>query len=378
LANTLAAPVLFSRVLEYPLALAALAFLRPFDAAAGARKAIDFALPVAAAAIAGVVVFGQWPAMSPGIVAALAICLGLTWMRRGQATTLAAVASVCLLASPWSNLAREPQLHAERTFYGTYRVTMDPSGAYRSLKMGTTLHGMQSTDPARSGSPLTYYHRTGPFGRLFASVPRLREPGHVAAIGLGIGTLAAYVRPGQQWTFFEIDPAVERIARDERYFTFLKDCGDQCRVVLGDARLSLAARPGAQYQLIALDAFSSDAIPMHLLTQEAMQVYLSRLAPHGLLAFHISNRHLNLSPIVGRLAVNNGLALLMKRDRARPGQPWPNDKAQSTWVMMAREPRDFGALRADPGWGLPYVTRATPLWTDDFSNVFDVLDVGLF
>jgi spermidine synthase len=206
----------------------------------------------------------------------------------------------------------------------------------------------------------------------------MRQPGAVAAIGLGIGTLSAYARPGQQWTFFEIDPAVERIARDERYFTFLRMCGDQCRVVLGDARLSLVARPDAQYHLIVLDAFSSDAIPVHLMTQDAMAVYLSHLEPDGVLAFHVSNRHLTLSPIVGRLARHNGLAAREFRDRPVPGRPWALDKSLSWWVVVARSPEDLGALTRDPRWSEPRVPVFTPLWTDDFSNVFDVLRVGLF
>ena len=376
--NTLAAPLLFARILEYPLALAAVAFLRPRDAALGARRALDLALPIAAVAIAGAVILGVWPSTSPVIVTALAVCIGLTWWRRHQTIILATVAAVFLLASPWASLTTEPPLHAERTFYGTYRVTTLPGSTYRSLKMGTTLHGVQNTVPGRQREPLGYYHRTGPFGHLMAAVPHMRQPGSVAAIGLGIGTLSAYAQPGQAWTFYEIDPAVERIARDDRYFTFLKACGAQCRVVLGDARLSLVARPDARYQLIVLDAFSSDAIPMHLLTQDAMAVYLSHLAPHGVLAFHVSNRHLSLSPVVGRLAGHNGLVALQFRDRPQPGMRWASDKAPSWWVMMARTPGDLGALARDVRWTVPKVAAATPLWTDDFSNVFDVLDVGLF
>ena len=177
---------------------------------------------------------------------------------------------------------------------------------------------------------------------------------------------------------YEIDPAVERIARDRRYFTALNACGDQCRVVIGDARLSLGAQPDARYQLIVLDAFSSDAIPTHLLTQEAMAVYLSRLAPHGVMAFHISNRHLNLAPIVGRLAGENGLTALQFRDRPVAGLRWANDKVASWWVMMARTPDDLGALARDIRWSPPRVPPTTPLWTDDFSNVFDVIDLSLF
>jgi hypothetical protein len=376
--NTLSAPVLFSRVLEYPLALAAVAFLRPADPARGARTPLDLALPVAAIAVAATVVFGPWLSTPPPLLLAVALCVGVAWLRRRHIVTFAMVTGVFLLASPWATMATEPTFHAERTFYGTYRVTTAPGSGYLALKMGTTLHGLQNTAPGRLREPLSYYHRTGPFGQLMSGVPRLRAPGAVAAIGLGVGTLSAYATPGQEWTFYEIDSAVERIARDERYFAFLAMCGDQCRVVLGDARLSLMARPDAQYQLIVLDAFSSDAIPMHLLTQEAMAVYLSHLAPHGVLAFHVSNRHLTLSPIVGRLAGHNGLAAREFRDRLLPGQPWADDKTESWWVMMARSPDDLGALARDARWTEPRVPAATPLWTDDFSNVVDVLDLGLF
>jgi hypothetical protein len=371
--NTLAAPVLFSRIVEYPLALAAVAFLRPADPSRRPRQAIDVWLPVAAVVVAAAVLFGPWTtSRSPAHVAALAICACFALMRRDRAMTLAAVAGTFLLASPWVRMEGETELHAERTFFGAYRVTFDPKGGARSLSHGTTLHGRQGIEPARRHEPLTYYHRTGPFGRLMDAVPRLREPGQVAAIGLGVGTLATYVQPGQHWTFYEIDPAIERIARDGRYFTFLNDCGDRCRVVLGDARLSLAARHGAQYQLIALDAFSSDAIPMHLLTQEAVDVYLSRLAPHGVLAVHVSNRHLRLAGLVGRLAAAHGLVALEMRD-VRKSEDWPKDKAPSQWLVLARAREDFGALTRDTAWTPPAAGPGAPLWTDDFSNILDVL-----
>jgi hypothetical protein len=232
---------------------------------------------------------------------------------------------------------------------------------------------MQSLDAGHRLEPLTYYHRTGPFGDAQQAIAHLREPGHVAAIGLGVGTLAAYVRPGQHWTFYEIDPAIERIARDTRLFTFLRECGAACEVRLGDARLSLAER-GPQYNLMVLDAFSSDAIPMHLLTDEAMAVYVARLAPHGVLAFHISNRHLALGGIVGRLAQAHGLVALQRRDRKREAG-WPPDKTPSEWVMMARTRDDLGGLAHDQAWTSPPVTASTPLWSDDFSNIFQVLNL---
>jgi hypothetical protein len=375
--NTLAAPVLFSRVIEYPLALAAVAFLRRPSRAPVGRNALDWLLPAVALGVAAIVMFAPRTAShTPFIAAALAVCALLALARRDRPMTYAAVVTVFLMASPWVKLTGESVLHTERTFFGTYRVAVDPGAGHRSLAHGTTLHGMQSLDADRRRDPLTYYHRTGPFGQMMAAVPRLREPGDVAAIGLGVGTLAAYASPGQRWTFYEIDPAVERLARDTRYFTFLADCGPRCDVVLGDARLSLAARGGQGYQLIVLDAFSSDAIPMHLLTQDAMRVYLSRLAPHGVLAFHISNRHLRLDGIVGRLAAANGLVALERRD-LKTSAAWSKHKTASHWMMTARSPADLGALTRDPAWTAPRVGPGVPLWTDDFSNILDVVQIRL-
>jgi len=146
-------------------------------------------------------------------------------------------------------------------------------------------------------------------------------------------------------------------------------------VVLGDARLSLMAQPDARYRLIVLDAFSSDAVPMHLMTHEAMALYLSRLEQHGVMAFHVSNRHLNLGPVVGRLAANNGLVALPLRDQRSPS--WPREKATSAWVMVARTTEDLAAMMGGRPWTPPPVDAGTPLWTDDFSNVLDVLEIRL-
>jgi len=371
--NTLVAPALFSRVVEYPVALALVAFFRPVRPNAGPRLSIDRALPVVAAVFVAAVLFVPWIATKLALVlSGLATLSFLAMTRRHRPATLAGVAAAMLAGSPW--VAGESVLHAERTFFGIYRVTEERSTGHHALAHGTTLHGMQSLDPARQREPLTYYHRTGPFGNAQKAIWRLREPGRVAAIGLGVGTLAAYVQPGQQWTFYEIDPAIERIARDDRYFTFLRQCGSACQVVLGDARLSLAAATDARYNLMVLDAFSSDAIPMHLLTNEAMAVYLSRLAPNGVLAFHISNRHLALNGIVGRLAQANGLVALQRRDRKRT-EGWPADKTASEWVVLARTREDLGLLTGDEAWTPPPVTPATPLWTDDFSNMLSVLQL---
>ena len=373
--NTLFAPMLFSRVVEYPLALAVVTALRPASPTPVRWSSVDVWLPVGTLAlIVGLHVLPVKPESLRFVLPAMAALVVLTLARSRQRWTYSAVVGAMLLASPWASAYGASTLYRERTFFGIYAVT-DDHHQHHVLTHGTTIHGMQSLDPRRRDEPLTYYHRTGPFGDIIAAGSRWREPAQIGAIGLGVGTLAAYRAPQRQWTFYEIDPAVERIARTDRWFTFLADCGAACRVILGDARLSLAADRDTRYQLIVLDAFSSDAIPMHLLTNDAMRVYLAHLAPHGLLAFHISNRHLALSGVVGRLGAANGLAALDRLDIATGSSPMP-DKTSSEWVVMGRSHDDLGPLAQSPAWSIPPVTPATPLWTDDFSSILGVIRFG--
>ena len=174
---------------------------------------------------------------------------------------------------------------------------------------------------SRSDEPLSYYHRKGPVGDVFDAANRSGRLTDVGIIGLGAGTIATYARPGQNFTFYEIDPAVERIARDPRYFTFLSDCRGNCDVVLGDGRLTMAAAPDRHFDLIVLDAFSSDAIPTHLLTRQAIDMYLSKLKPDGLLVFHVSNLFFTLEPLLANTAASKGLACLARdRSAAAPGR----------------------------------------------------------
>jgi hypothetical protein len=236
---------------------------------------------------------------------------------------------------------------------------------------GRILHGQQELAPGRRGEPLSYYHRSGPVGQLMTALALRFEHANVGAVGLGAGSLAAYVQPGQRWTFFEIDPAVARIAEDPAYFTYLEQCGGRCRVVLGDARLSLARTPVA-YDLLLLDAFSSDAIPVHLLTREALELYVARLAHDGVLAFHISNQHMNLRPVLAALAGDLGLSALVQldlppRERRRDGH------IASEWLLMARAPSDFGILQADARWQRPSIPRGVRAWSDDFSDVLGAM-----
>jgi hypothetical protein len=193
----------------------------------------------------------------------------------------------------------------------------------------------------------------------------------VAVVGLGAGATAAYARAGESWTFYEIDPAVVRIARDPRFFTYLSSCSAAPpNVVLGDARLRMREAPDAAYDLVALDAFSSDAVPAHLLTREALALYLSKLAPDGVIAFHVSNRSLELERVVGGLAADAGLVARIFDDQGHDSEPRLDP---STWVAVARRAEDLGPLSADPRWlPLDATTHKLELWRDDFSDVLGV------
>jgi spermidine synthase len=194
---------------------------------------------------------------------------------------------------------------------------------------------------------------------------------NVAAIGLGTGALACYRRPGEHWTFFEIDAAVEKIARDARYFHYLSDCG-VTQIILGDGRLSLKASPDHSYDLIVVDAFSSDSIPMHLLTREALALYLSKLKPRGVVLFNISNEYLELAPVLTTLVKSVGAAA-----RHQIFQPSPAEVAQgataSEWMVIAASDSDLGFLRPEKRWQAVNVAADPAPWTDDFSNIIGAM-----
>ena len=190
-------------------------------------------------------------------------------------------------------------------------------------------------------------------------------------MGLGTGALACYGKPGQTFTFFEIDPLVERIARDPALFTYLRDCGASARIVIGDARLSLARVADHSFDLLVLDAFSSDAIPIHLLTQEALKLYFSKLTDDGIAAIHISNRYLNLEPVLGRLAEDLGLLALIRSDDEKTDEEEEQGKFSSTWVIMTRAQNSLAPFAEDERW--QKLESGPDLWTDSYSNILRLL-----
>jgi hypothetical protein len=184
--------------------------------------------------------------------------------------------------------------------------------------------------------------------------------------------MAAYAGVGEEWEFYEIDPDIARLARDARYFTYLQDTPASVKIILGDGRLSLAQAPSHHYDLIFIDAFSSDAIPTHLLTLEALSVYKSKLSPSGVLVLHLSNRYLNLEPVLGRLAQAAGISGLIRDNTGRTRELLESGGDPSIWAAVASRASFLGSLRDDKRWRPLQVRDGVALWTDDFSNIFSV------
>jgi SAM-dependent methyltransferase len=380
--NALLAPFVFSGVWEYPLVLVALCLLRPVTAADARRGlAWDIVLPLALLGFVLLIrhslaegsrlptlmmVFGVMLAF---IVPALAL-LNFSPRRWRFALGIAAILLVPV-ATGSSNT-----IYTDRSFFGVYRVNAIDDGHAHMLMSGTTLHGAESLLPGEETLPLTYYSHEGPFGRFFAALSPANVR-HVAVIGLGTGALACYAQPGQDWIFYEIDPLVERIARDPRYFQYLANCGNRPRVVLGDARLTLASVPDGSYDVLVVDAFSSDSIPMHLLTREALALYLRKLTPGGSLLFHISSRTLDLRSVIGALAADAGLLPTRIMYDLPPQSVSPWRRSAAIVVALAGRGGDLSRLKPADGWVEmlpPFGARS--LWTDQRSDLLRAIRFG--
>lgn len=382
----LLAPVVFSTIAEYRITLAAAALLLPATRltleAEGERheRLLDYGVPalVAVASFLAMIlerrgILGFVPALLLAAVVPASICLAMT-----HRTLRYGLSVVALLAAGWFRELTAPGivLH-HRNFFGAIRVAeLAPNppvpregsiGAKRALFHGITLHGVQAIAEPDSGRPLAYYAPEGPIGQVFRRVvqPRAR----VGAVGLGIGALAAYATPEQAWTFFEIDPRIAKIASDPRYFTQLRDARAPYRLVLGDARLSLARAPAEErYDLLVLDAYSSDSVPIHLLTLEAMRLYLERLAEGGVMAFHVSSRYFDLPPVIAALA--GALDLRCFEQQWSPTfEEALSGGSSSRWVLVARRAEDLGPLAQDRRWHPIEAAKGAPVWTDDYSSV---------
>ena len=370
--NVLIAPSVFTSVIEYPIAIVLAAAVRPGNVTAGGSRAwrLDLLLPAALAVVLAVLLRDGLPIPGLGFRESLGVFVAvasscLAFYRRPIRFALSLALFFAVAGA--SLVGKDERLLRRRSFFGVYTVTR--IGDFRTLQHGTTTHGAQSVDPDEALEPLTYYHRLGPIAQVLAAMGD--APRRVAVIGLGTGSLACYGRPDESWTFYEIDPLVEHIARDPRYFTYMRDCPPAKRVILGDARLSLANAPVGSYDILVVDAFTSDAIPTHLITREALQLYLDRLEPSGIVAFHISNRYLDLEPVVAGIAGSVGASALVGSDTYLSAEERGPFRNLSKWVAVSRSPAIIDRLRSARGWHELEPSRGAP-WTDDFTNVLSV------
>jgi hypothetical protein len=378
--NALIAPVIFKGVVEYPLAIAAATFIRPrigkTDDSKLSRR-MDWLLPPALVTLILFITLAMRHAqvLPPvndrllicGVSAVIFVAFTHRPLRFGVAVT------ALTLISLWYPSSAGKILYADRSFFGSYRATLHADGKRHVLFQGTTIHGAQTFDPQMRLQPLTYFHWTGPAGQVLSRFAKLRGAGHVAIVGLGTGALACHGSTGQTFTFYEIDPLVEKIARDESLFTYLRDCPPKITVVIGDARLSLAKAADNYYDLLILDAFSSDVIPTHLLTREALQLYLKKTALDGILLAHISNRYMDLAPVLGRLAQSLNLVAYIQNDFHITPSESAEGKSASRWAILARREKDLAPLLANQRWQQLDGGSAAELWTDDFTDLLNVI-----
>ncbi len=370
--NAIVAPLVFPLVLEYPIALVLVALLRPgVDHGRGLHeRVLDVILPVAAGAGAiWAIVPESYGEDDVGRVAltVVAALAGLAWSARP--IRFGVWVAALLVAAPLYGQRDGNTVFRDRSFFGVSRVVEYTSG-WRDYFHGTTLHGTQDGDWL---DPTSYYTESGPFGDVAEAYLGDDRRHEVAAMGLGVGTINCYGAPGDTWHFLEIDPVVVDVA--DRYFTYLSECPADAEIHLGDARLTIATMSDGAFDLIVADAFSSDAIPVHLVTREAVETYLRKLKEGGAIAFNISNRYVNLEPVLADLADELGVVAAVRRDgEVSEEESELHDKAASTWLVLAYPSDNLSGLLEEPGWQVAETDSNVRYWTDDFSNIVSVLN----
>ena len=387
----LIAPMVFDWTYEHPLLLIAAALAIPlaspftwlgrlWNDPRRSRRATYWAIAaIGLLALLGQPLFGIPKSIPLSLAGADTIlALGIAAIGNRLLFTVA-VAAVMLSLGGWDklNLSATPG-KMTRSFFGIYSILPIGEDA-RMLAHGTTAHGIQNLgSPERERMATSYYAPLSGIGSAMRAAPRLFPAGaRVGVVGLGAGTLACYALPGQSWTFYEIDPEVAAIARDPANFTFLSRCLPAVPIAIGDARLTLQNRPAGRTNLLVIDAFSSDSVPMHLLTLEAFEVYRRHLASDGLLMVHISNRYLDLRPVIAAVAAAQGWQVRI-RAYGPSAVDGANHASASLWVALSPDPATIAALEADRSvaWRRLDPTPGFRPWTDDHASILPILAGG--
>ena len=388
------APLLFDWVYEHPILILAAAMLLPLPALLPWDKWLKLEprlvrlvllLLIGIALFASQHMVGSWtgrldgPATAWGLAIFAIGILAIGW----RWAFVPVLALLMIGVGGWDTIAESFTGARVRSYFGVYTVTDYPASNQRRLAHGTTLHGLQRTDAEHRLDPTTYYGHKSGVGLTLDKAEALAGPhASIGIVGLGAGTLACYRKPGQQWTIFEIDPAMVEIARDPAKFTFLSDCAGDTPIVIGDARLQIAKQPAARFDIIVIDAFSSDAIPLHLLTEEAIGIYARALKPDGILLIHISNRFFGLQPVLAEEARARGWASAMRMDPGPMGVDY-GDLTGSNWVALTATPQRMkqltGGIRprrdaSEDGAWVPLEARPHfERWTDDYASTLPIL-----
>ena len=378
------APGLFDWTYEHPVLLLAAAFLVPQSRLV--PQAARMPPWLQAALIAGIFTLSwvadrkpvPWIEDHHALIASVFISLVALLFVGARLLFALSLAALMMSYGGWRTLEGSVEPGRTRSYFGVYTITTRGDPPARLLTHGTTLHGIQSLSPGAETEPTSYYARRSGVGHAMASAELFHgDDPRIGVVGLGTGTLSCYRLPGQAWTFFEIDPEMVRIARDPASFSFLSRCAPQARIVIGDARVSLTREAPASLDLLAVDAFSSDAVPMHLLTREALQVYRRVLSPDGVLLMHISNRYLDLEPVLAAAAEKDGWHAAVF-DYAPTLDEQARNMSMSVWVALAPSEDTLLALRIssaeDAHLWRPLVGRpGFPGWSDDYATILPLL-----
>lgn len=378
--NTFVAPFIFNAVYEYPIMIVVALLLRPrFNTQ---KIGLQILFPALLFFLGlGIYIFtDDWSeTLMYAIANSLIMLAGVTYSFRSKPIALSSHTAVILFFALGIQQIMSTILYQERSFFGVLSVKesvlineKNRPEKYHELVHGTTNHGSQRLAKQLQTTPLTYYSRSGPIGQLFAVFDRQNDHWKIGSVGLGTGALSCYAKPQQHWTLYEIDPLVIEVAKNLNYFTHLKQCSNKnSKIAVGDARLSLASEKDNTFDLLIMDAFNSDAIPTHLLTREAMALYFAKLKTHGILALHITNRHLEIKKVISDHA--NYLKLSALIQQYKP-QKQTLLVSSSEWVVMAKQAETLEALHQSRlgNWQkLPLYFDIKP-WTDDFTNIIGI------